>query len=42
MSQRYRVTDFEIWATMFCKVGPNICGSLDWNFIHITLVVCRV
>ena len=23
-------------ATTFCMVAPNICGSLAWNFLHVT------
>jgi hypothetical protein len=25
-------------GTMFCIVAPNICGSLVWNFLCITLL----
>lgn len=30
------------WATKFCMVDPNICGSSVWILLHITLLVPRI
>lgn len=35
---RHQVT----FAHIFCVVAPNILGSLDWNFLHVTLLASRI
>jgi hypothetical protein len=30
------------WATNFCTVAPNICGSSGWNLLHIILLAPRI
>jgi hypothetical protein len=29
-------------ANKLCIVAPNICGSLVWNWLHVTLLVQRI
>jgi hypothetical protein len=26
------------WATKFCMVATDICGSSEWNLFHVTLL----
>jgi hypothetical protein len=30
------------WAAKFFMVAPNICGSLVWNLLEITLLALRI
>ena len=30
------------WATTFCSVAPNICGSSEWNLPHVILLASRI
>ena len=30
------------WATEFCAMTLNVCGSSVWNMVHVTLLGCRI
>ena len=34
-----KVGDHFTWMTKFCIMVHNICGSLEWNLINVTLLV---